>query len=69
LDKSSAQHEIRCFSSDQCSAVSNNFFQPTAQTAFPKFRCRDIVAFRTKNSMDENFVIDLDLLQTSRFPL
>jgi len=26
LDKSSAQHEIRCFSIDHYSAVSNNFF-------------------------------------------
>ena len=26
LDRSSAQHEIRCFFIDHCSAVSNNFF-------------------------------------------
>ena len=38
-------------------------------TAFLKFRYRDIVAFCTKNWMDVNFVSDLDLLQTSRFPL
>jgi len=31
LDKSSAQHEIICFFINHYSAVSNNFFQPTAQ--------------------------------------
>jgi len=48
LDKSSAQHEIRCFFIDQHSAVSNNFVS-TYCTAFLKLRYRDIVAFRTKN--------------------
>ena len=45
---------------DQCSPVSNNFFS-TYCTVFL------IVAFRTKNWMDEKLIIDS--LQTSRFPL
>ena len=49
LDKSSAQHEIRCFFSDQHSAVSNNFFQPIGYcTVFPKLRYHDVVTFRKK---------------------
>jgi len=51
---------------NQYSAVSNNLFS-TCCSVFLKLRYRDIVAFRTKNWMDENLVIDS--LQTSRFPL
>ena len=41
FDKSSAQHEIRCFFIDQHSAVSDDFFS-TYCTVFLKFRYRDI---------------------------
>jgi len=51
---------------DQYSAVSNNLFS-TCCIVFLKLRYRDIVAFRTKNLMDKNLVIDS--LQTSRFAL
>jgi len=51
---------------DQYSAVSNNLFS-TCCIVFLKLRYRDIVAFRTKNWMDENLIIDS--LQTSRFVL
>jgi len=51
---------------NQYSAVSNNLFS-TCCSVFLKLRYRDIVAFRTKNCMDENLVIDS--LQTPRFPL
>ena len=51
---------------NQYSAVFNNLFS-TCCSVFLKLRYRDIVAFRTKNWMDENMVIDS--LQTSRFPL
>jgi len=51
---------------NQYSAVSNNLFS-TCCTVFLKLRYRDIVAFRTKNWMDEILVIDS--LQTSRFAL
>jgi len=47
LNKSSAQHEIRCFFINQHSAVSNIFFS-TYCTVFLKLRYRNIVAFRTK---------------------
>jgi len=51
---------------NQYSAVSKNLFL-TCCSVFLKLRYRDIVAFRTKNWMDENLIIDS--LQTSRFPL
>ena len=47
LDKSSAQHEIRCFLSTSILAVSNDLFS-TCCVVFLKSRCRDIVVFNTK---------------------
>ena len=66
LDKSSAQHKIKCFLIDHYSAVSNKFFS-TYCTVFLKLRYCDIVTFRTKNWIDENLVVGK--LQISRFPL
>jgi len=65
LDKSSAQHEIDAFFRPIFCCLHEIFW--TYCTVFLKLRFRDIVAFRTKNSMDEQKLV-IDSLQTSHFP-
>ena len=55
----------RNFFIDPYSAVSNKFLS-TYSTIFPKLRCRDIAAFRTKNWMDEQKLVN-DSLQITNF--